>query len=56
VHGDRDEVVPLAHAEKLFEKAGQPKELVILPGAGHRLRQDVRAIETAMKWLINAAA
>ncbi|MCX6001227.1 MAG: alpha/beta fold hydrolase [Chloroflexi bacterium] len=55
VHGDRDEVVPLAHAEKLFAKAGQPKELVILRGAGHRLRQDERAINTAMKWLINAA-
>jgi dipeptidyl aminopeptidase/acylaminoacyl peptidase len=56
VHGDKDEVVPVAHAEKLFEKAGQPKKLIILPGAGHRLRQDERAIDAAMKWLINAVA
>jgi fermentation-respiration switch protein FrsA (DUF1100 family) len=56
VHGDQDDVVPVAHAEKFFKKAGQPKELVILPGAGHRLRQDERAIDAAMKWLINAAA
>jgi fermentation-respiration switch protein FrsA (DUF1100 family) len=56
VHGDQDEVVPVAHAEKLFGKAGQPKELVMLPGAGHRLRQDQRAIDAAMKWLINVAA
>ena len=55
VHGDQDEVVPVAHAEKLFEYAGEPKELVILPGAGHRLRQDERAIDTAMKWLVKAA-
>jgi fermentation-respiration switch protein FrsA (DUF1100 family) len=52
VHGDRDEVVPVAHAKKLFEKAGKPKELVILPGAGHRLRQDERAIDAVMKWLL----
>ena len=56
VHGDRDEVVPVKHAEKLFEKAGQPKELLILPGAGHRLRQDERAIDAVMQWLIKAAA
>ena len=56
IHGERDEVVPLAHAGKLFEKAGEPKELVMLPGAGHRLRQDERAIDAVMKWLIKAAA
>jgi dipeptidyl aminopeptidase/acylaminoacyl peptidase len=51
VHGDQDEVVPVAHAEKLFEYAGEPRELVILPGAGHRLRQDERAIAAVMQWL-----
>ncbi len=56
IHGDRDEVVPSAHAKKLFEKAGEPKDLVMLPGAGHRLRQDERAIDAAMEWLIKAAA
>ena len=56
VYGDQDEVVPVAHAGRLFEKAGQPKEMVILPGAGHRLRQDERAIEAATKWLINTVA
>jgi len=54
IQGDQDDVVPVAHAEKLFQCAGQPKELVVLPGAGHRLRQDERAINAAMKWLIKA--
>ena len=56
VHGDQDDVVPVAHAGKLFEKAGQPKDLAILPGAGHRLRQDQRAIDAATQWLIKAVA
>jgi dipeptidyl aminopeptidase/acylaminoacyl peptidase len=51
VHGDHDEVVPVKHARALFEKAGDPKELLILPGAGHRLRHDDRAVDAAMQWL-----
>jgi alpha-beta hydrolase superfamily lysophospholipase len=27
VHGERDEIVPLLHAEELFEAAPDPKEL-----------------------------
>lgn len=52
VHGEEDEVVPVEHAQSLFTKAGDPKELLILPGAGHRLRQDERAVNAAMQWLI----
>ena len=37
IHGDKDDLVPVEHAHKLFEKAGEPKKLVIIPGAGHRL-------------------
>jgi len=35
VQGDRDAVVPLHHARELFELARDPKELWIIPGAGH---------------------
>ena len=35
VHGDRDEVVPLAHGQRLFELAPEPKRFVLIPGAGH---------------------
>ncbi|MFC4123426.1 alpha/beta hydrolase [Nocardia rhizosphaerae] len=34
-HGDRDELLPLRHARRLFAAAGDPKELVVVPGAGH---------------------
>jgi fermentation-respiration switch protein FrsA (DUF1100 family) len=51
VHGSQDETVPISHAHRLYEKAGEPKRLVIIDGAGHRLRQDDRAVDTVMDWL-----
>jgi dipeptidyl aminopeptidase/acylaminoacyl peptidase len=51
VHGGSDEVVPVEHLERLYEKAGQPRKKVVLKGAGHRLRQDERAIGAVMEWL-----
>lgn len=35
VHGDRDTTVPLSQGEKLFHAASNPKEMLVLPGAGH---------------------
>jgi len=51
VHGSEDETVPISHARRLYEKAGESKELVIIDGAGHRLRQDDRATGAVMDWL-----
>ncbi|MDR0717267.1 MAG: alpha/beta fold hydrolase [Azoarcus sp.] len=35
LHGDKDEIVPVEHSRKLFEAAGEPKQLIIIPGAVH---------------------
>lgn len=35
LHGDRDEVIPLHHAHRLFEAAREPKKLWIVEGAAH---------------------
>ena len=35
VHGVRDEIVPLLHAEELFEAAPEPKQLHVIEGVGH---------------------
>lgn len=35
VAGDRDEIVPLAHSRRLFAAARDPKELLVVAGAGH---------------------
>jgi fermentation-respiration switch protein FrsA (DUF1100 family) len=55
IHGDKDALVPVEHAHKLYEKAGEPKELVIIPEAGHRLRLEEKAITTALDWLRSTA-
>jgi fermentation-respiration switch protein FrsA (DUF1100 family) len=35
IHGDQDTLVPLHHSQRLFELAGYPKQLWVIPGAGH---------------------
>lgn len=51
VHGNCDEVVDVSHAYKLYARAGEPKQLIIIDGAGHRLRQDDRAMAIVRDWL-----
>lgn len=51
VHGDADDVVPYHHAERIFARAGEPKELVRLPAGGHQLRRDARAVDALVDWL-----
>lgn len=51
LHGDRDDVVPVAHAHRLYTHAREPKDLVIIRGAGHRLRFDHEAMNAALQWL-----
>ena len=35
LHGARDEIVPLMHAEALADAAAAPKRLHVFPGVGH---------------------
>jgi uncharacterized protein len=35
IHGEADTVVPPHHARRLYELAGHPKDLWVLPGIGH---------------------
>ena len=51
VHGDADTIVPYHHAERLFTLAGEPKELVRIPGGLHQLRRDQRALDALTDWL-----
>ena len=37
IHGDADDVVDLEHGLALHERAAEPCDLVVLPGADHRL-------------------
>ena len=51
VHGSDDEEVPVADGRRLAELVGPQAELRILPGAGHRLRADPRAVALLAGWL-----
>lgn len=51
MHGDQDEVVPLRNAHMLFARAGEPKQLMVMPGLGHRMRLDAEAMDAVLAWL-----
>jgi len=51
VHGSQDEVVEVSHAYKLYDSAGEPKQIIIVDGAEHRLRQNDRAMAIVIDWL-----
>ncbi len=51
VHGSLDETVDVSHARELYAKAGEPKQIVVIDGAGHRLRRDDRAMTAVLDWL-----
>jgi uncharacterized protein len=35
MHGTADDLIPVSHTQKLFEAAGEPKEIYIIEGGGH---------------------
>ncbi len=51
VHGAEDDDVPLSDARQLADAAGASAELHVLPGAGHRLQADPRALALLVGWL-----
>ncbi len=55
VHGSDDEFVPIVDARVLVDAHGAA-ELRIVPGAGHHLRHDPRAVAILLGWLERQAA
>ncbi len=51
VHGDADETVDISHAYRLYDKAGEPREIIVIPGAGHKLRRNDTAMGIVFDWL-----
>lgn len=53
VHGDQDGLVPVPHARLLWEKAEEPKRLMIIPGADHSLAgpaHRTEALKITIEW------
>jgi fermentation-respiration switch protein FrsA (DUF1100 family) len=55
VHGEQDETVGVGHARRLYARAREPKQIVIIEGVRHQLRQDERAMATVTRWLKSQA-
>ncbi len=51
VHGGNDLTVPLSHAWDLYNKAEEPKEISVIPGAEHKLRLSEPAMNAVLAWL-----
>ncbi|MDR7867801.1 MAG: alpha/beta hydrolase [Sporomusaceae bacterium] len=52
VHGENDEIVPLRQAVEIFDQAGEPKKMTVVPGADHRfLSGHEQASAALLAWL-----
>ena len=51
VHGSQDETVEVSAAHRLYAEAGESKQIIIVDGAGHRLRQNEQAMAIVIDWL-----
>lgn len=54
VHGGKDEVVPVSHAQEIYDLANKPKELMIVGGADHnysKLRHGLQVIWKIQKFI-----
>jgi len=53
-HGEKDAVVPVEHARRIYDLCADPRELVIFPGGDHRvsdLRHQKVFLTKAVDWL-----
>jgi fermentation-respiration switch protein FrsA (DUF1100 family) len=54
IHGDRDRNLPVRSSWHIFERAKEPKEIVIYKGSGHFLRECHQELyELLRSWLID---
>ena len=51
IHGQDDDLIDEDQAWRLFARAGEPKEIAVVPGAGHKLRLSPAAMDIALAWL-----
>jgi uncharacterized protein len=52
IHARGDEVVPSSHSEQLYERAAEPRRLLLLEGGNHRSAQhDAEVQGESLRWL-----
>jgi fermentation-respiration switch protein FrsA (DUF1100 family) len=55
LHGERDPTVPIAHGERLFARANEPKRMLRFPGAGHNGLDEHGAVDAVLAFLAGLA-
>lgn len=56
IHGQRDEVLDQAASQDIYDRAQEPKQLVLLEGAGHGLMEVADEVHDLLKEFITAHA
>jgi fermentation-respiration switch protein FrsA (DUF1100 family) len=51
IHGDNDQVIPLKFGGDLFDAAVEPKEMKVIPGAGHNDLYEHPLVEEVVRFL-----
>ncbi len=51
VHGEADEVIPVAMGRRVKQAAGGPAEIVTFPGAGHSNHHQFGSFEVVNRWI-----
>jgi fermentation-respiration switch protein FrsA (DUF1100 family) len=52
MHAEGDTQIPSDHSERLYERAGEPSRLVIVPGGAHTtVQHDPELQGEALRWL-----
>jgi pimeloyl-ACP methyl ester carboxylesterase len=53
IHGDADTILPHESSQALYDRAGEPKTIEILPGVGHRLSEAAdQVFDLVRDWLL----
>lgn len=54
VHGTEDTVLDYASSQIIYDRAGEPKELILIEGAGHSFREQQDELRSILQgWLIS---
>jgi fermentation-respiration switch protein FrsA (DUF1100 family) len=52
MHAEGDTQIPSEHSEELYERAGEPGKLIIVPGGAHAtVQHDPELQSMALRWL-----
>lgn len=52
IHGEQDEIVPHQEAEVIYARANEPKQVVVVRGAGHQFLEHQKEVrEITLGWL-----